>query len=99
MVRNSTLNSLDEVFDIIKRPPKKESVKVLPRWKQRIFTELHGLSGEVYKRKLYEVYADQSARSKQIKKVNWVMKKNWPMIKLHLANGEKALKEMDETNR
>ncbi len=56
-MRNSTLNSLD-----------KESIRVLPSNKQRIFTKLHGLSGEAYQNKLKEAMPDQ------LKKVNWVMK-------------------------
>ena len=65
---NFPLNSNDEVYDIIKRPPEQESIKVLISEKQRIFTELHELSGDAYQRKLRE------AMPEQIKKVNWVMK-------------------------
>ncbi|MEE9451057.1 MAG: hypothetical protein V3V72_13490 [Ignavibacteriaceae bacterium] len=67
-MKNSTLNSLDEIYDIIKRPPEQESIRILSPYKQRIFTELHGLSGEADQDKLKE------ARPEQLKKVNWVMK-------------------------
>ena len=67
-MRNTTLNSSDEIHKIIKRPPEKESIRILPAYKQRIFTELHGLSGEAYQNKLKE------AMPEQLKKVNWVMK-------------------------
>ena len=75
-MRNSTLNSSDEVFDIIKRPPEQKSVKILPPDLQREFTILcmaflNPYHEDEYKNSLKD-FRDNAC--KKIKKVNWVMK-------------------------
>lgn len=50
----SYLNSNDEVYEIIKTPPKINIPKALPDWKQKIFVELYGLSGAEYQKKKNE---------------------------------------------
>lgn len=50
----SYLNSNDEVYEIIKTPPKINTPKALQDWKQKIFVELYGLSGRDYQVKLNE---------------------------------------------
>ena len=53
---NFTLNSADEIYSIERRVMKRiGTVKALPHWKQIIFWELYGLSGEDYQDKLLEL--------------------------------------------
>ncbi len=54
-MKNFGLNSNDEVHQIIKRPPEIILPKALPYWDQKIFTELHELSGDEYRDKLKEL--------------------------------------------
>ena len=61
-MKNFSLNSMDEIYSIEKRSRTKETGDILPVWKQKIFTELHELSGKDYREKLKEL------------KYNWDMK-------------------------
>lgn len=58
----SNLNSNDEVYGIIKTPRAINAPEALPDWKQKIFFELHGLSGIEYQDKKNEA------------KIRWDMK-------------------------
>ena len=69
---NFTLNSSDEIYSIEKRVVTRiGTVTTLPHWKQVIFWELYGLSGEDFQKKLKEAF---EVDCEKIKKVNWVMK-------------------------
>ena len=75
-MRNSTLNSLDEVFDIIKRPPEQKSIKALPsdlqfEFKILCMSFLNPYNENEYKNALKHF---RENALKKIKKVNWVMK-------------------------
>ena len=53
---NFPLNSTDEIYSIERQIVKRiGTVKTLPRWKQLIFWQLYGLSGEAFKEKLNEL--------------------------------------------
>ena len=54
-MKNFTLNSNDEVFSLIRTPSVIKNPDALPYFKQKIFTELHGLSGKDYQIKLKEL--------------------------------------------
>lgn len=56
------LNSNDEVYEIIKAPRTINNPDALPDWKQTIWMDLIGLSGNEYQEKLAEA------------KVHWVRK-------------------------
>lgn len=73
-MRNSTLNSLDKVFDIIKRPPEQESTRVLPEHQQRDFRDLQKAFYQPYYDNEYKDTIQEFREKHQKKKVNWVMK-------------------------
>jgi len=72
IMRNSTLNSLDEVFDIIKRPPEQKSVKALPDHLQHVFNDLNrAFYNPIYPNEYITRIQMYRADCKQLKKVNW----------------------------
>lgn len=54
-MKNFSLNSMDEIYSIEKRSRTKETGDILPVFQQKIFAELHELSGKDYRDKLKEL--------------------------------------------
>lgn len=55
MEKNEPLSYRNQMLELEKRVPERVFVKKLDQKKQRIFTELHNLSGRQYREKLTEI--------------------------------------------